>query len=87
MEFYNPLTDHAPNARPPGGYHLLLHHREHFHDWNLFSGAFVHLLEVWYGNDSFPSPVAVFQRNYGESGSQVQASGSSSDALSLGCTW
>ena len=87
MEFYNPLTDHATNARPPGGYHSLLHYREQFHDCNLFSGAFVHLLKVWYGSDSFPSPVAVFRRNYGESGSQVQASGSSSDALFLGRTW
>jgi hypothetical protein len=89
MEFYISLPDHAPNPRPPpGGYHSLLYYRGYFHeDWNLFSGALVHLLEVWYGNDSFPSPVAVFRRKDGESGSLVQASGSSSDALFLGRTW
>lgn len=89
MEFYISLPDHAPNAQsPPRGDHSLLHHWGHSHkDWNLFSNALVHLLEVWYSNDSFPSPVAVFRREHGESGSLVQASRSSSDSLFLSRTW
>jgi hypothetical protein len=87
ISFYNLLTDHAPNTRPPGDYHSMLYHWEHFHNWNLFSGAFVHLLDEWYGNNSFPFPVAVVRRNYSESGGHVYTSGSSSDALFLGRTW
>ncbi|KAH7312910.1 hypothetical protein BKA65DRAFT_516899 [Rhexocercosporidium sp. MPI-PUGE-AT-0058] len=86
-ELYTPQTDCAPDFRPPGDDALLLHQREHFQYWNLFSGASVHLLELWYGNASFLSPVVVRRRNYGESGSKVQASEKSSDDLFFGRIW